>query len=309
MTYNFSISAFRICGVVVAFNPDLDRLRIVLAALAPQVDRILLVDNDSNNSVAINVLAREFTNTAFLKADENIGVAAAFNLGIEIAQLTGFSAILLMDQDSVPSARMVENLLLGILHVPTGQLAVIGPRFLDRYSGRLSQHILLVGWQIVRIKCRGLLQPVEVDSLITSGSLIPTAVLQVVGLFDKRLFIDHVDSEWVLRAQHLGFHAYGDCVATMEHDIGEFRQHIWLGRWRDVSIHKSFRYYYIFRNSVWLIRQPYVAAAWKRSSTIRLLQLFSFMTLFHPQRSDVIKMILRGLRDGFKGKMGKIRSD
>ncbi len=280
---------------------------MVLSSLSRQVDRVVAVDNGSANSTELALLVETFTNGRLLPLGRNLGIGAALNHGVSEARAAGCDAVLLMDQDSIPSATMVSDLSRGLLHLLAHgpKVAAIGPRFIDPESGSLSRHVAFAGWRVGRIDCHSAERPVEVDFLITSGSLIPLDALSTVGPFDEGLFIDHVDTEWVLRAQAKGYHVYGDCTAVMEHDLGEWRRRIWLGRWREVPIHKPFRYYYIFRNSIWLRRQPQASSAWKRVDATRLVQIFGFMTLFHPQRLAVLRMMVRGIHDGLRGRMGK----
>lgn len=252
-------------------------------------------------------LVASFQACYLLALGRNRGIGAALNQGIGAVKDVGCDAVVLMDQDSIPSPTMVGDLHRGLrwLMDQGERVAAIGPRFFDRHSGQLSRHVVFAGWRVGRIDCRSDHQPLAVDFLITSGSLVPLDTLAVIGGFNEELFIDHVDTEWVLRAQSKGYRAFGDCTAVMEHDLGEYRRRIWLGRWREVPVHKPFRYYYIYRNSIWLRRQPYTTAVWKRVDATRLMQIFGFMTLFHPQRLTVLKMIWRGWQDGLRGRMGR----
>jgi rhamnosyltransferase len=294
-------------AVIITFNPDPKRLVIVLSSLSRQVERVVVVDNGSDNSEELATIVAALPNGALFPLGRNLGIGAALNHGVCEARAAGCDAVLLMDQDSIPSATMVSDLSRGLLHLLARgpKVAAIGPRFINRESGSLSRHVAFAGWRVGRIDCHSAEQPVEVDFLITSGSLIPLDAVNAVGPFDEGLFIDHVDTEWVLRAQAKGYRVFGDCTALMEHDLGEWRRRIWLGRWREVPIHKPFRYYYIFRNSIWLRRQPHASAEWKRVDAMRLVQIIGFMTLFHPQRITVLRMILRGLKDGLRDRMGK----
>ena len=215
-----------------------------------------------------------------------------------------------MDQDSVPRDGMVARLLHwdATLRARGVHLAAIGPRFADPQSGHLSQHVRFARWHVGRVECSASDGPVRVDYLITSGSLIALDVLDRVGLMDEGLFIDHVDTEWVQRAHSLGLQAYGACDAVMEHDLGEFRRRIWLFRWREVPVHKPYRYYYIVRNSVALYRRAYMPWAWIRVDAMRLLQIVVFMTVFHPARWRVLGMIGRGIRDGLRRREGPLHT-
>lgn len=297
-----------IYAIVVTFNPDLNRLVKVLSSLQAQVKHIQVVDNGSANADQLAAAAASIPSVDLLRLERNFGVGVAFNHGIDAALAAGCEAVLLMDQDSIPLAGMVSNLLLGLerLRARNASVAAIGPRFIDRRTGNLSRHVIFAFWHVGRVDCLSLDQPVKVDYLITSGSLVPAEALRAIGPFDENLFIDHVDTEWVLRAKSKGYLAYGDCAALMEHDLGEFRRRIWLWRWREVPIHKPFRYYYIFRNSIWLYGMPHASAAWKRVDAMRLLQIVVFMTIFHPQRWAVLRMIVRGMLDGLHKRMGKL---
>lgn len=297
----------RICAIVVTFQPELSRLAAVLAALHSQTDGIVVVDNGSRIDSSLASLTAELPNATLVSLGQNLGIGAALNRGVQKARDSDFDTVLLMDQDSIPSDTMVHDLSCSLqaLLARGESVAAIGPRFLDRHSGHLSQHVVFAGRRVGRTKCSAAAEPVAVDFLITSGSLIPMSAMHDIGPFDEGLFIDHIDTEWVLRAKAKGYRVYGDCTAIMEHDLGEYRRRVWLGRWRDVPIHKPFRYYYIFRNSVWLRGQPYVPLEWRRVDITRLIQIAGFMALFHPHRLQALSMMCRGLYDGIRGRMGR----
>jgi len=64
---------------------------------------------------------------------------------------------------------------------------------------------------------------IETDYVVSSGALIPLAVLDQVGMMDESLFIDYVDSEWGLRAKSRGHLSFGICAAQMVHCLGMSR--------------------------------------------------------------------------------------
>jgi len=89
-------------------------------------------------------------------------------------------------------------------------------------------------WRPVRVFCSAALagELLETDFMISSGALIPMQVLDQVGDMNESFFIDHVDTEWILRAKWQGFRSFGVCDAIMEHSLGTETFHFWLGRWR-----------------------------------------------------------------------------
>ena len=126
---------------------------------------------------------------------------------------------------------------------------------------------------------------------------------------DEKLFIDHVDTDWFLRAKSLGWRSYGICGALMEHTLGEQTLRIWWGRWRYIPRHQPFRYYYIYRNSLLLYRRKYLDQSCKQADIIRLIVMFLIFSLFGNQKLDNLRMTLRGIKDGISGKTGPLDID
>ncbi|MBB5413929.1 rhamnosyltransferase [Paraburkholderia sp. HC6.4b] len=289
-----------VAAIIVSFQPDLARLGELLKSVASQTDSVVLVDNGSSEDVAGFVAALGDSRLNVLPLGKNLGIAAAHNVGIRWARERGAKYVLLMDQDSVPEPRMVAALKLAHEDLVAGgdKVAAIGPRFRDPQTGHLAPHVRFGRIRFAPVACEPGQPVVLTDLLISSGSLISIDVLDAVGGMDEEFFIDQVDTEWVLRARAKGYQVWGHCEASMSHSLGEQRRRVWLGRWREIPLHKPFRYYYMFRNSVLLQRRDYPCWAWRRVDTVRLLQMFVFLVMFHPQRFQALQSMLRGLWDG-----------
>jgi len=155
----------------------------------------------------------------------------------------------------------------------------------------------------------GVRQVIPADVLISSGALFSASALREIGTMDEGLFIDHVDTEWFLRAHHRGWRSYGVCDAVMRHSLGERTFRVWFGRWRYLPIHKPFRYYYIYRNSVLLYRRSYPTVRWKQTDILRLLMMFVMFALFAGERIQNIKMMCLGIKHGVRGNDGPLMSE
>jgi rhamnosyltransferase len=147
---------------------------------------------------------------------------------------------------------------------------------------------------------------VPADFLISSGTLFNLDAIDKVGQMDESLFIDHVDTEWFLRARSLGMRAYGVCDAVMQHGLGEQTHRITLGRQRNVPQHKPFRYYYIFRNSVALYRRGYASALWKWNDLQRLIMIAVMFGAWKSPRWQNLKMMGKGIWHGLRGVTGPL---
>ena len=98
--------------------------------------------------------------------------------------------------------------------------------------------------------------------------------------------------------------AIGACGAWMAHHLGEETLVIHLPRTRTLPVHKPFRYYYMFRNSVLLYRRQYAPWSWIVPDLARLAQLVVFFGFIHRARSRNLRMMLQGVRDGLRGASG-----
>ncbi len=299
--------SFTVAAVVVAYRPDLESLRQLVDALTPQVAHTILVVNGPLEPEAeASLPGLHPSHTTRLGNARNVGLAAAQNQGIEVARQQGVDAVVFFDQDSLP---------------PIGAVAALAHAWRERdaegdspgavgvaYQGAGSRHwpgfVSIRWWGFGRRPCRSDADIVEADFLISSGSLIPLCVLDDVGGMDEALFIDHVDTEWCLRAAAKGYRFFGVCGVRMTHALGEHSQRIWFGRWRQVSSHHPVRYYYMFRNSVLLYRRRYVRLDWKLGDMLRSLQMLVFFGLFASRRREVLAMMFRGWRDGLRNRGG-----
>lgn len=307
----------RVLAVVVTYNPQAEALAVVLRACAAQVDAVLVVDNASDNvaDVERECASVESNNVQLLKQQQNLGLGAAHNVGINQARQNSFDYVLLLDQDSVPMSSMVQTLLQAHQRKSQlGQVSATGVVYLNADNGQESFFVRF-GWlKFQRQYCADRDEDgcIEADFLISSGSLISLQAIAQVGDMDEQLFIDHVDTEWFLRARDKGLKAYGVCDAVMQHGLGETTHQINLrgtsGRQRNVPQHKPFRYYYIFRNSVLLYKRRYTSGIWKWNDLQRLGMIaLMFGVLKSPRRANA-KMMLHGFADGILGKTGKLRN-
>jgi len=268
------------------------------------VDKIYIIDNGSL------FLVRNFDgfgNVENIILGENRGIAAAINIGVNQARLADYKYILLLDQDSILPKGMVNNYLkwIGDLLLSTRQsVAALGPRYQDPRTGRMSFFVRFKWFRNSYLSNPYNSPFVQTDFLISSGSFFPVEIFDKVGMLDERLFIDHVDTEWCLRAASKGFKFFGIWNVVMEHSIGEGGVSLWLFRWRTQPIHKSFRLYYIARNSILLYRMQHVPLKWVSGDVIRLIRLLLMYSIFSPQRMESIRYFFLGIADGVRNISG-----
>ena len=303
----------KILGIVVTYNPQLDSLKELIEATKEQVSQLMVVDNASANQSSITELSHQHQ-IHLIELKDNLGLGAAHNVGIDYAEANGFDYMLILDQDSVPKPTMVQSLLTAHKTKSLDQdISAVGVTYENADNGSLSSFTSF-GWlkfQHKNCSNKDSHGCIEVDFLISSGSLISLKSVGVIGKMDETLFVDHIDTEWFLRARDKGYKAYGVCDAVMLHGLGESTHKVNLsigkmGRQRNVPQHKPFRYYYIFRNSILLYKRRYSSWLWRWNDLQRLFMIMIMFGLIKAPRRENLSMMIRGLFDGLIGKTGKL---
>ena len=301
-----AIEQERVAAVCVTFEPDLERLRIVLSAVSGQVERVLVVDN-SETEQASKLIASAVTSERleYRWLGGNFGLSHAFNHGIEEALGLDCSHVLLLDQDSVVAEDMVARLLSAETQLSGsgGQpVAALGPVYTDSRAGRRSTFARFQSFPPKRLDPISQPPVFEVDMLISSGALIPRHALETIGVLDAELFIDHIDTDWCLRAMSEGFRLVAVQSAHMEHRLGQ--RWARLGRF-SLPVHNADRLYFMFRNSWLLYRRDYARWPWILADLRRLVVVFVLHMIACDHRFVAFIRILQGTRDGILGRTGK----
>mgnify|MGYP003110814356 FL=1 len=285
-----------VAAVIVSYRSD-ERLFRGLEALTPQVGRIIVVDNDSGDEVTEKL--KEVAEAGGGKVrlvlnDENVGLAAAQNQGIRLALEDGADWVLLLDDDSVPDAGMVEALLAAHADHPSpGRIGLVAPRLHDeegtlKARAYVSRHAF--DFRPVRFGPGDVLD--NVAFAIASGSLVKAEVFREVGLMREDFFVDYIDFEFAFRMRRFGWGLVAVGDAGLEHRLGEFEHKRLLGRDFRFNSHSGFRRYYIYRNRM---------RVW-RAYGLRLPAFFAFEAA--SIALDLAKLIL--LEDDKLEKLGGI---
>lgn len=290
----------QVCAVWVTYHPDegvASRVRRVL----PQVGATLIVDNGSSERelLAINELTGDPSVTLMRNA-ENLGVARALNIGCERARSERYSWALLLDQDTLADEDMLDQLSAALAaHPQHAQVAAVGSRFRDP-SGRSNEPI--------RLGPRGQTWE-EVESVITSGCLLSLRAYEAIGPFRNEFFIDHVDTEYCLRAWTKGFRVIETLRPLMSHSVGAPTLHRVFGFQTWTTNHSPDRRYYMARNNTVLLREydRRGRGHWMWKSIVRCLRQCRRIALFEDDKGSKIRAVAEGWWDAVHGRMGPRR--
>ena len=303
-----------VVAVIVTHNPDPQGLLELLHALKSQVDLIVVVDNDSppGNLAALSPVMDDL-DIDHIHLAENIGLAAAQNIGIARGQGHAAEYILLMDQDSVPEPGMVSKLRQAIEAARVDgsgvPFAAAGPVRIDRRTGKKSYFTILKhGFPYQCSPLHGLVETTsqEVEFLIASGSLIPSEAFNVIGPMRSDYFIDHIDREWCFRARSKGYRLLGVPRAELNHSIGMFITQKRLFRPFQCCWHDPLRHYYLYRNVLLLFRDVNISLLWKGYFIWKLGRHALGTLFFAEKKGPRIRYMGKGLFHGCQGVRGRL---
>jgi rhamnosyltransferase len=292
--------------IIVTYNPDSRVfLRELHALHAEPLSYVIVVDNGSSSSTLSFLRDETFKDerVQLIEMGSNTGIAAAQNAGIQRALHLGCKWALLLDHDSVPSEGLIPHLLQAAESKVTSgiKLAAIGARTLDPRAG-LEHGFAEMRRGIWRKKrCKeldGKLIPCQF--LNSSGSLIYIPAWQDIGPFNEIFFIDHVETEWYMRAAAKDYRVFGMCFGQLEHYMGDSVVHYWLFGWHDMPHRSPQRHYTIVRNSLWMYRLPYVSLAWKLNNFVKLFFTLCYFSLFDKDGDKHFRCISRGFCEGLR---------
>jgi rhamnosyltransferase len=300
-----------VAAVVVTYRPDGAALERLLAALRGQVGRVVVVDNESTGAVA-GRLAGAGGPCELVANAQNLGIATAQNQGIERALAhPDCEYVLFLDQDSLPEEGMVACLRAALqpaLSAAGGgaRVAAAGPLSVDARTGERAWVVVERGGRPVRARPAPGDAPLGVAFLLASGTLVPRPVLRELRGMRGAYFIDHVDTEWCLRARAAGCRLLVVPAARLRHRLGDSVRKVWLLGWRSVATHSPLRDYYMFRNTLLMLRDVPMPAAWRRHFLRRLVLFAGYFLAVAPARRRRWAMMRLGLRHGAAGIGGRL---
>src|SRR5690349_17619281 len=133
---------------------------------------------------------------------------------------------------------------------------------------------------------------------VQSGLLIPTATLRRVGDFDESLVIDGVDDDFALRCLDAGLALVVAEGVRLGHRLGETHDVSIAGRTVTLTRSAPFRYYYLTRNRIRLVRRHGRRhPGWAADQAVGLVRHLILVQVFLPGRRERARSVAHGARD------------
>ncbi|MET4654172.1 rhamnosyltransferase [Exiguobacterium sp. PvP048] len=278
----------KIMAGIVTYNPLINTLAQNINSIINQVEKLVIIDNDSENINEIELLIKKYKKAIFIiKNDENLGIATALNLLMNHAFENQIKWVLTLDQDSISPENIIKEY---EKYLEIERIAVISPKVFDRNIGFIeAQDNKIIEKESF----------IYVKNAITSASLNNVMVWKEVKGFDDDLFIDLVDFEYCERVLKKGYFVIKVNNVILNHEIGNSEVKKTLFGSHTVQNHNKHRKYYISRNLIYLSGKSKNKNE-KIKKILSVVKLSLKTILLENEKKEKFLYILKGIKDGIK---------
>lgn len=248
------------CLVVLVVFENADSLSDLVAKI-PQDYKLIIVHNDLPYRADFDVTTMGNRKVLNIYNGNRGMLAGAYNRVVFDEKITdGYSHLMLLDQDSDTSrmesfiGEYFDNS--DLQHHKT----VCAPLYVDRGTMRKVRIVRFrrFGFQIVRLDHNSP-RYIPASCIINSMAIIPIEVAKSIGGWDEVIGLDHIDTDFCLKAlAHENFLIY-DTKFSFLHSIGERKMAKIFGIAIQSTFHSDFRVGLIFENSGVLFKRYFLS--------------------------------------------------
>lgn len=283
----------KIAALTIVYHPQQENLEAI-KTYVNDVDKLYVFDNSEDTNIQIKNEIEKLENTEYITRNENLGLPIPINLIAQKAREEGYEWLITFDHDSKASEGMITNM----------------RKFSEEFEN--IEQVGIISPIVNDKKLKFSLPPSEYsyyDKVIQSGAMHNLAIMEKIGGYDEKMFIDQVDYEYCMRVMINGFKIIKLNTAVLIHNIEDVNSKVMTVEGKRIVKNKYsiLRYYYIVRNNLYCCRKykksypPYYAEG-KRN-----IEVIKKTVLFDGNRKQKRKAIFLAYLDFYTGKMGKCR--
>ena len=254
----------KVAVIIVLYNPDTNDIDNVRRIAQYNVGFVV------DNSLIPFMDGETIGNMSYICNKANLGIAKAQNIALREILKGDYEYVVFLDQDTRVAVDYPLQIAMEFSRIDNGRLAVLGPQVVNAVTG--GQYASAIHKYEISENGFSLRK-----HIISSGSCMSINALKDVGLMWGELFIDYVDFEWCWRAASKGYQCGVTSHLQISHHVGQ--RELSIGKYK-VIISAQQRYFYQYRNFIWLIQKKYVPLQWKCATCVKfLLRLVYFPIL------------------------------
>lgn len=297
-----------IAAVIVTYNrKELlgENIQMLLKQTYP-FDQIIIVDNCSTDGTDEYLQKNGWKNSnqfVYIKTESNIGGAGGFYTGSKVAFENGADWIVLMDDDG----KMADEFVLGYL------MEVAEKLYEKKCAGRklfinaLVQQGELLSFkmgtkytvqQVLEVARNGML---EGEANPFNGTLISRELVEEIGFPNKDFFIKGDEVDYKQRTLAAGGYIATVVKARYCHPRPEVQERIVFRKKVPFVVETPWKEYYTARNFTYMYkRQGWYKAIMFELVLVKVLAIFTM----NCEKIETLKMLFRGIVDGWKNNLG-----
>ena len=245
----------KVAVIIVLYNPDTNDIDNVRRIAQYNVGFVV------DNSLIPFMDGETIGNMSYICNKANIGIAKAQNIALREILKGDYEYVVFLDQDTRVVVDYPSQIAMEFSRIDNGRLAVLGPQVVNAVTG--GQYASAIHKYEISENGFSLRK-----HIISSGSCMSINALKDVGLMWGELFIDYVDFEWCWRAASKGYQCGVTSHLQISHHVGQ--RELSIGKYK-VIISAQQRYFYQYRNFIWLIQKKYVPLQWKCATCVKFL--------------------------------------
>lgn len=243
---------------------------------------LLVVDNGSTD-YSVEKIRKVHPDVTLIMNEKNLGFAEGNNVGMRYFLDKGVDVVFLLNNDTVVDEHCLSAFVEA--HQQREGKAVLGAKI---YYYDDKERIWNFGalWNCERLSLevqarndedKGWDEDFQVDHIIGCAMWIPRAILEKVGLFEPRFFLNYEETDWCFRARRLGFTLVSVAKARLWHKISAS------------FVSKPHNGYFLFRNRLLFVKRNFFgkerALVYLKHDLPQLLKMvfkLTFKLLFYP---------------------------
>lgn len=271
-------------GVVVLYNPDIVVVENI-KSYQSFCHKLFVMDNSTSYNEEVIKKLKEFNNVRYVSLGGNKGIAKALKEGLALSLEDNADYTLTMDQDSV---------------FPTEKLDIV-----NGYIERYSKEYAIIGLNFNSDSTEPKL--VEEHFLLTSGNFIRNEDYKKIEGFKEELFIDWVDFDLDEQFYSIGKKVGYINEVSLVHKMGNPETHKLMGKEVTALNHPLVRYYYRYRNGLYLYKRnkKYYKKKYKHDIIIDRIKIL----LYEKSKCAKFKMIRKGRKDAKRNILGPYKEE
>lgn len=290
--------------IIVNYNSAafIDEFCSTLTAVVDPPWRLIAVDSASGDA-SMDAIERAFPSAITVRCDDNVGFAAGANIGIERALALGVEHLLFLNVDVALTAGFLRALV-----DAGGGRTIVVPKILYYFDHRLiSTHAGRFDWRLGLFretyggKLDGPATSVRREDLDTASfccALVPAQAFRDVGMLDERFFMYYEETDFIRRAQALGYRARYEPSSVIYHRESGASGGGWM---------TPFKQYYATRNRLYLVRKHATSSAAYAYFTAYFwsTRIVTAMAMLARGERRLLRAMALGVRDYYGGRMGR----